>query len=411
MKEIVLAGGCFWGVEHYFSLIPGIKQTKVGYANSKSVNPTYEEVCRGLTGAVEAVHLVYNSKVISLESLLSFFFRIIDPTLINQQGNDIGEQYRTGIYFTDESEKKIISNSLNELQNKYHKKIVVENLPLRNFYAAEDYHQNYLVNNPGGYCHVDFSVLKSSERKVNKKAIYTEVLNLTKALYNEGIHSLSILANTTALLKEHLPYVSWVGFYLSFHDNLILGPFQGNLACENIKKGKGVCGTSFAEEKVIIVPDTALFPGHIACDPLSRSEIVLPVYDKENCLIGVIDLDSHHYDAFDEEDKLYLEKLTKTLQSYLKNEELEHNFVTYQKLNYNFNKYFIYSHIYVGSKESRLHLFRHNYVKLLLDKGFSSEEIKDKLGEKNQSSADTYINSVFRTNPYKLINSKLDNSF
>lgn len=96
---------------------------------------------------------------------------------------------------------------------------------------------------------------------------------------------------------------------------------------------------------------------------------------------------------------------------YLKNEELEHNFVTYQKLNYNFNKYFIYSHIYVGNKESRLHLFRHNYVKLLVDNGFSSEEIKDKLGEKNQSSADIYINSVFRTNPYKLINSKLDNSF
>lgn len=87
---------------------------------------------------------------------------------------------------------------------------------------------------------------------------------------------------------------------------------------------------------------------------------------------------------------------------YLKNEHLEHNFVTYQKLNYNFNKYFIYSHIYVGNKECRLHLFRHNYVKLLLNQGFSNEEIKDKLGEKHQSSADIYINSVFRTNPYNL---------
>ena len=96
---------------------------------------------------------------------------------------------------------------------------------------------------------------------------------------------------------------------------------------------------------------------------------------------------------------------------YLKNETLEDNFVTYQKLNYNFNKYFIYSHIYIGNKECRLHLFRHNYVKMLVNKGFTNEEIKDKLGEKNQSSADVYINSVFRTNPYDLVDTELDNNF
>lgn len=322
MKEIVLAGGCFWGVEHYFSLIPGIKKTKVGYANSKRDNPTYQEVCAGTTEAVEAVYLLYNPQVISLEALLAFYFRIIDPTLINQQGNDIGSQYRTGIYYRDESEREIIANSLNAQQSKYHKKIVVENKALHNFYPAEAYHQNYLENNPGGYCHVDFNVLKISERKVNKKALYPQVLILAQGLYNENVHSLSLLANTTALLKEHLPYVSWVGFYLSVHDNLILGPFQGRVACENIKRGKGVCGTSFAEEKVIIVPDTASFPGHIACDALSRSEIVLPLYDQENKLLGVLDLDSHEYDAFDEEDEHYLIKLTKTLQMYLKKEWL-----------------------------------------------------------------------------------------
>lgn len=91
---------------------------------------------------------------------------------------------------------------------------------------------------------------------------------------------------------------------------------------------------------------------------------------------------------------------------YLKNESLEDDFVTYQKLNYNFNKYFIYSHIYIGNKESRLHLFRHNYVKMLISQGFTNEEIKDKLGEKHQSSADIYINSVFRTNPYDLVNNE-----
>ena len=95
---------------------------------------------------------------------------------------------------------------------------------------------------------------------------------------------------------------------------------------------------------------------------------------------------------------------------YLKSESLDHNFATYQKLNYNFNKYFIYSHIYVGNKECRLHLFRHNYVKTLISQGFTNEEIKDKLGEKNQSSADMYINSMFRTSPYDLINNELDNN-
>ena len=106
-----------------------------------------------------------------------------------------------------------------------------------------------------------------------------------------------------------------------------------------------------------------------------------------------------------------IDDIPKTFQEYLKNDQLNDNFVTYQKLNYNFGKYFLYSRIYVGNKESRLHLFRHNYVKLLIDQGFTNEEIKDKLGEKNQSSADIYINSVFRTNPYNLVNAEQDNNF
>ena len=98
MKEIYFAGGCFWGVEEYFKRIPGVKKTRVGYANSRITNPTYEEVCAEKTGAVETVYVAYNPKVINIQKLISFFVRIIDPTAINRQGNDYGSPYRSGIY-------------------------------------------------------------------------------------------------------------------------------------------------------------------------------------------------------------------------------------------------------------------------------------------------------------------------
>lgn len=155
MKEIILAGGCFWGVEEYMSRLNGVVETKVGYANGTKPNPTYEEVCTGITGHVEACYIKFDEKEISLEELLYRFWNIINPTMINRQGPDIGNQYRTGIYYIDEKDLSIINKTLEEEQKKYEEPIVTEIEPLSCFYDAEEYHQKYLKKNPGGYCHIN----------------------------------------------------------------------------------------------------------------------------------------------------------------------------------------------------------------------------------------------------------------
>ena len=156
MKEIVLAGGCFWGVEEFLSRVNGIEETKVGYANGTQKNPTYEQVCSGNTGHTEACYVKYNESEIGLEVILSKFWSIIDPTVLNRQGNDIGSQYRTGIYYINEEDLPIILKSKAEEENKHKKAVVTEIKPLEGFYAAEEYHQKYLKKNPNGYCHIKF---------------------------------------------------------------------------------------------------------------------------------------------------------------------------------------------------------------------------------------------------------------
>lgn len=158
MKEIYLAGGCFWGVEEYFLRIEGVVDTDVGYANGKKENPTYEQVCTGITGHTETTYLKYDESKVSLSQLLDKFFKIIDPTLLNRQGGDIGNQYRTGIYYTDESDLPIIEKNMDKVRKNYVEPIVTEVMPLTTYYSAEEYHQDYLKKNPGGYCHVDMSI-------------------------------------------------------------------------------------------------------------------------------------------------------------------------------------------------------------------------------------------------------------
>lgn len=155
MKKIYLAGGCFWGVQHYLSLINGIRQTVVGYANSDIETPSYEDLKAHRSSASETVEVTYDEDVITLKEILDLFFMIIDPTILDRQGHDIGHQYRTGIYYVDEEDKSIIKESLDELSKQYDQPIVTELLPLTNFTIGEDYHQDYLVKNPNGYCHVD----------------------------------------------------------------------------------------------------------------------------------------------------------------------------------------------------------------------------------------------------------------
>ena len=154
LKEIYLAGGCFWGTEKYLSGIHGIVKTDVGYANGNTQNPTYEEVCHKNTGHAETVSVFYDPTLVSLEAILDLYYDVIDPTSVNRQGGDIGSQYRTGIYYVDRVDLPIIKKSITELQKKYSNPIAIEILPLNNYYLAEEYHQKYLDKNPNGYCHI-----------------------------------------------------------------------------------------------------------------------------------------------------------------------------------------------------------------------------------------------------------------
>jgi peptide methionine sulfoxide reductase msrA/msrB len=153
-KHIYLAGGCFWGLEKYLSLIPGVVETQVGYANGHKQNPSYEEVCSGRTGFAETVRVRYDSARIGLTELLELFYQVIDPTSVNRQGPDIGEQYRTGVYYEDEEDFPVILGSLTLLGETLDKPLAVEMKKLENFYPAETYHQRYLDKYPGGYCHI-----------------------------------------------------------------------------------------------------------------------------------------------------------------------------------------------------------------------------------------------------------------
>ena len=153
MAEIYLAGGCFWGLEEYFSRIEGVKKTTVGYANGQVESTNYQLIHQ--TDHAETVHLIYDEKRISLREILLYYFRVIDPLSVNKQGNDVGRQYRTGVYYTDQADKAVIEQVFVEQEKQLGQKIAVELEPLRHYVLAEDYHQDYLKKNPGGYCHIN----------------------------------------------------------------------------------------------------------------------------------------------------------------------------------------------------------------------------------------------------------------
>lgn len=155
-KTIYLAGGCFWGCQKYFDLLPGVVRTEVGYANGPFPNPTYEQVKHEHTGHAETVRVVYDPEALPLRALLERYFAVIDPVAVNRQGEDEGVQYRTGIYFTSPEDGETARAALNALQKQFREPLAVECMELQNFSPAEEYHQKYLEKNPGGYCHIHF---------------------------------------------------------------------------------------------------------------------------------------------------------------------------------------------------------------------------------------------------------------
>ena len=153
MSTIYLAGGCFWGLQKFFDQFDGVACTEVGYANGPDQAPTYQEVCAD-SGHAETVKITYDPERISLESLLDYYFMVIDPLSVNRQGHDEGIQYRTGIFYTDESQLAVIRKVYEREEKKAGEKLAVVVEPLVNFFTAEEYHQKYLEKNPGGYCHI-----------------------------------------------------------------------------------------------------------------------------------------------------------------------------------------------------------------------------------------------------------------
>ena len=208
LREIFFAGGCFWGVESYFSQVPGVRSATVGYANGTTANPSYQEVCTGKTGHAETVHLVYDPDQVSLQTLTEHFFLIINPLTLNRQGNDSGSQYRSGVYYTDESDLQLLQQVRDAEQEKYTAPIQTELLPLRCYYLAEDYHQDYLEKNPGGYCHIDFSSLADFPRLEQSSAYSRPSDQEIRSMLH-----LDVMTVTGKTLGENLDELKANGFY------------------------------------------------------------------------------------------------------------------------------------------------------------------------------------------------------
>jgi peptide-methionine (S)-S-oxide reductase len=153
LEQATLGGGCFWCIEAIFAQQAGVESVVSGYTGGHDPKPTYHSVCSGSTGHAEVIQVSFNPSVISYENLLDLFWRSHDPTTLNRQGNDVGTQYRSAIYYHDEIQKEVAENSLEKVQQYFNEPIVTEIAPLKSFFPAEGYHQDYYANNPNqGYC-------------------------------------------------------------------------------------------------------------------------------------------------------------------------------------------------------------------------------------------------------------------
>ena len=329
IKNIYFAGGCFWGVEHFFKGVDGVVSTMPGYANGALRNPSYEQVYTDTTGHAETVQVGYDPSRVGLGKLVKLFFASIDPLALNRQGHDVGTRYRTGVFYEDPEDLPVLEAEFDLVERRLGVPPATELLPLQGFWPAEERHRDYLDKNTGGYCHLDLKVFK-----------YLRLYQDLELLLGDEANPVARQAQTAALLQERMNFF-WTGFYnvsdisgaagdpeataakadgdreaegpaakadgdRETDAMLVLGPFQGPPACFRIARGRGVCGTAWARGRTIVVPDVEEFPGHIACSSLSRSEIVVPLL-RDGAVTGVLDIDSTSVGTFDEVDATWLE--------------------------------------------------------------------------------------------------------
>lgn len=221
MKEIYFAGGCFWGTEHYIRQFEGVTETVTGYANGSLPDPAYEQVYTDLTGHVECVKVMYDPEIMSLATLCRLFFRSIDPLLKDRQGNDVGTRYRTGIYWCRDEDRLTVEDVYMEIQSRHDSPLMTEKCRLECFFPAEEYHQDYLLKNPSGYCHLSPAELQfaktyaritqtlRSHSDEEKKVVLPRFFKTGKGEYGEGDRFMGVIVPNTRKVAREYASVSW----------------------------------------------------------------------------------------------------------------------------------------------------------------------------------------------------------